>query len=339
MITLHRPVKGIRLRQLLGMAQIVLVAALLPLSACGKKAPMAGPVAKEEVPAPAPAAQTASTSSQQCAPPPPCGSNCSNTSNPEAPPCWTTPYGPAEADVIIPGKEKGGALVSTNMLYCSHATYALCFFSGPPNPTGRHPNKNQALPCKVNGDTAQCTCQAYTGHSFVDINGILNFGAYNQTVYGSSNPTVQACGADGSGCRNITTCGPDGKKPGCEDLPEAPVCQYVKNQSAANPQASLYPDADLISTFSFAMEPQYPLGSFDCTTTTPSASYAGCMTAPCKYQPGTTGIPKDGTTVTCECPIVTGPFQVGQRDLTSCTIQPDANGSYVWSASYTVAVN
>ncbi|HEV7672734.1 MAG TPA: hypothetical protein VGS22_29795 [Thermoanaerobaculia bacterium] len=329
----HRLAKGFGLRQLWGVA---LFAALPFLSACEEKAPEAEPAAKETAPAaaPAPAAQTASTSNQQCAPPPPCGSNCSNTSNAEAPPCWTTPYGPAEADVIIPGEPKGGAVTSTNMLYCSSATYALCFFSGPPNPTGRHPNKNQVLSCTVDGDTAHCTCQAYTGHSFVDINGILNFGAYNQTVYGSTNPTVQACGADGSGCANITTCGSDGKKSTCGDLPEAPVCQYIKNQSAANPQASLYPNADLISTFSFAMQPEYPLGSYDCTT--PPGPYAGCMTAPCKYQAGTTGAPKNGTPVTCDCPIMNGPFQIGQKDQTSCTIPSDANGSYVWSASYTV---
>lgn len=335
MIVLDRIAKSHRLQPILAAA---LFAALPFLSACGGKAPEAEPAAKEEAPAPAPAAQTAANSGQPCPNPPSCGTNFNNTSYSDPTSCWTTPYGPAAADVIIPGEAKGGALVSTNMLYCSNATYALCFFSGSPNATGRHPERNQALPCTVDGNTAHCTCQAYTGHSFVDINGILNFGAYNQTVYGSTNPTVEACGADGSGCANITTCGPDGKKSTCGDLPEAPVCQYIKNQSAANPQGSLYPNADLISTFSFAMEPKYPLGSYDCTTT-PPVPYAGCMTAPCKYQAGTTGTPKDGSPVTCDCPIVTGPFQIGQKDQTSCTIPSDANGSYVWSASYTVPVS
>lgn len=333
MSDLHRLAKGLRYRQL---PAVALFAALPFLSACGGKAPEAEPAAKETAPAPAPApaAQPDTASNAQCANPPSCGTSCNNTSYSDPTSCWTTSYGPAAADVIIPAKPKGGALVSTNMLYCSSATYALCFFSGPPTATGRFPHKNQALPCTVDGDTAHCTCQAYTGHSFVDINGILNFGAYNQTVYGSTNPTVKACGADGSGCANITTCGPDGEKSTCGDLPEAPVCQYIKNQSAANPQASLYPNADLISTFSFAMQPKYPLGSFDCPTPAP---YAGCMTAPCTYPAGTTGTPKDGSPVTCDCPIVTGPFQIGQKDQTSCTIQ-DPNGSYVWSASYTVAV-
>ncbi len=331
MFTIHRLAKGSRLRLIPGVG----IAAILCLTACGPKSPEAEPTAKE-TPAPAPAAVPAATATDLCANPPACGTGCNNTSFEETT-CWTTPYGPAAADVIIPGEAKGGALVSTNMLYCSSATYALCFFSGPPTATGRNPKLNPALPCTVDGDTAHCTCQAYTGHSFVDINGILNFGAYNQTVYGSSNPTVAACGADGSGCANITTCGPDGKKAGCGDLPEAPVCQYIKNQSPTNPQASLYKDADLISTFSFAMEPKYELGSLDCTTT--PGPYAGCMTAPCKYPEGTTGIPKDGSPVTCDCPIATGPFQVGQRGQTSCTIPSDPNGSYVWSASYTVPVS
>ncbi|MEP7010513.1 MAG: hypothetical protein ABJC13_09345 [Acidobacteriota bacterium] len=301
---------------------VALVAALSFLSACGGKAPEAEPAAKETAPAPAPApapaAQAASASNQPCPNPPKCGTGCSNTPY-EPTDCWTTSYGPAAADVVI-----GNRATSTNMLYCSAGTYALCFFSGPPT---------KGLPCLVDGDVAHCTCQVYSsGGYFVDINGILNLGAYNQTVYGSSNPTVKACGADGSGCANISTCGFDGKKSTCGSLPQAPVCQYVQNENGASPQSSLIPGADLISTFSLAMQKEYTIGLK--SETCPSAPYAGCMTAPCRYPPGTTGTPKDGSTVRCDCPIVTGPYQVGEEGQ-SCTIPSDANGSYVWSAAYT----
>jgi hypothetical protein len=272
-----------------------------------------------------------------CPNPPPCdsGHNCSNY--PFKPTdCWTTKYGPARADVIIPNPGTKTAVTSPNMLYCEGNPYALCFFSGPPTVTG-NPNVSgkNALPCVLNGDVANCTCQAYTsGPNFVDINGILNRGAYFETV--------KLCGQDGSRCKNITNCWPakDPKKQKeCQGYPEAPVCKYIKNQSPSNPQGSLMPKADLISTFSFAMsepvkEPPYQLGSTPCTSKTPHA-YAGCMTAPCFRKPGQTGPVTDRELVQCECPTFTGVFQVGQNGQT-CQI-PDSDGkSYVWSASNTV---
>jgi predicted small lipoprotein YifL len=251
------------------------------------------------------------TSSTPCPNPPPCGAHCSNYPY-EPTDCWTTQYGPAKADVL------NG---STNMLYCSGDTYALCFFSGPPTPTGSNP-KNNALPCVLHGDTASCTCQAYTsGANFVDINDILNRGAYFETV--------TACGQDGSKCQNMSTCGPDGKKSGCTSLPQAPVCQYVKNQNPTDPKVSLMPKADLDSTFSFAMSKDYKQAAKPPSCT---GLYAGCMTAPCVYKPGHKSPTVDGELVTCECPTYSGTYQVGEENQ-ACTIAGDGKASYVWSAA------
>ncbi len=260
----------------------------------------------------APAAKTppAKAGGKLC-PPLPCktGHDCSNY--PFVPTtCWTTNYGPARADVIV-GAPKLGAIRSPNMLYCDGNTYALCFFSGPPTPTGTS-SSNNSLPCVLNGDTASCTCQAYTsGPNFVDINGILNRGAYFEAV--------SQCGRDGSKCKNIVNCGPRGDLKECANYPPASVCKYVKDQNPLDPKVSLMPKADLISTFSFAMSPfsldsspkqngPYQLGSTPCT-----GRYAGCM----------------------QCPTYKGTqYQVGQKDQI-CPIT-SSSGTYVWSASNTV---
>lgn len=325
---------GYRFLRLVTMRGALLGAVLL--AACGT------PEAREaqETPAPPAAAPEASAtlaasspdqeSNTPCINPPPCpGPDCSNY--PYKPTdCWTTPYGPAKADVIV-ATEPGGAIRSTNMLYCDGNTYALCFFSGPPTVTGTNTGNN-VLPCEVNekGDTANCTCQAYTSKpNFVDINGILNRGAYYATV--------NLCGPDGSGCRNIENCGPRGDKPGCLAHKEAPVCTYVKDQSPTNPQGSLMPKADLISTFSFAMsgkDGSYELGSTPCEGSS-AGPYAGCMTAPCFYGSGHKSPTQDGELVQCQCPIYSGDFQIGQSGQT-CPISGSDGKTYVWSASNTV---
>lgn len=278
-------------------------------------------------------ATTASTGNR-CPNPPSCkGHDCSNY--PFHPTdCWTTQYGPAPADVIIPDPKAKTqtALSSTNMLYCEGNTYALCFFSGPPTKTGTG-STNRPLPCVLSADgkTASCTCQAYTsGPNFVDINGILNRGVYFETV--------KVCGQDGSRCKNIVNCGPRGDLPGCSDkahLPlTPPVCKYVKNQSPSNPQGSLMPKADLISTFSFAMSP--PGGPYTLGTTQCSGLYAGCMTAPCSYEPGRKSPARDGEPVTCQCPAYNGTsYQIGQNGQ-SCSITSVNASKYIWSASNTV---
>jgi hypothetical protein len=247
-----------------------------------------------------------------CPSSPPCGSSCSNT--PFAPTdCWTTAYWPAKFDIIVK---------PTNLLYCNGGAYALCFFSGPPSPTGQNPG-NKPLPCVLQGSVANCTCQAYTsGAYFVDINGILNQGAYFQAV--------NQCGADGSRCANLETCGARGDKPGCSGYPQATVCQYVKNQNPTNPKVSLIPKADLISTFSFAMSADYRQGSTPC-----SGLYTGCMTAPCFFPSSHGSTITNGEPIQCQCPVAYGNYQVGQSNQV-CAIPSSGSEAYVWSASFNV---
>jgi hypothetical protein len=275
-------------------------------------------------PAPAPAAAASAAPAAATAPPstpcpnpPPCtGTTGKCANNPYVPTlCWTTPYGPPRADVVSSPK---------NLLYCNGGAYALCFFSGPPNPTGQNP-ANKRLPCTLQqGGVAICTCEAFScGPYFVDINGILNQGVYYQTV--------NACGQDGSGCANLENCGPKGDRQGCRDQKTAPVCGYVKNQDPANASVSLIPRADLISTFSFAMDSDYALGTTPCTTT--PGLYAGCMTAPCYFGPNHKSPLINGEPIQCECPVYSGPYQIGQ-DHQTCAIPQSGQASFVWSASY-----
>lgn len=294
-----------------------------------------------------------------------CGYDCADTcSNKPFEPtdCATTPQGPARANIVI----GSSALSSPNMLWCPGGTtdkpkpYALCFFSGPTVPTGTppppgKPNTNNTLTCKPDFSTgiAGCQCQVYnTGSYYVDINSILNLGAFWQT-HGT-------CGADGSKCKNIAACDDNGnQKTGCGGSPcptcpatVAPVCDYVAAQPF-DKNAALYPKSphasvsrvDLVSTFSYAMSGPasatpnsgygYQLGSTPCT----NAIYAGCMTAPCAYPEGSTKA--DGTIVNCACPMWQGDYQIGQRstdlqtDLGSSVVCP-VGANWVWSAANAV---
>jgi hypothetical protein len=221
-------------------------------------------------------------------------------------------HGPATADVVV---------TPTNFLYCNGGAYALCFFSGPPEPTGkrREQGDNRALPCVLNGDIANCTCQVYTsGPYFVDINSILNLGAYYQTV--------QACGHEGARCANLFNCGPDGTKSGCATQSPAPVCQYVRDQNSSDVSVSLMPRADLL----FAMDADYRIGQTNCT-----GLYAGRMTAPC-FSLGDPKPPSDGDPIQCQCPTFTGPYQVGQSGQT-CPIPSSDGINYVWSGANMVS--
>lgn len=260
-----------------------------------------------------------------CPEPPPCGDDCSNV--PFKPTlCATTEYGPARANVVI-----GNPLKSPNMLYCQGGTYALCFFSGPPEAGGKDPSSNRPLPCELSADgtVANCTCQVYTsGPYYVDINSILNLGVYYETV--------QTCGKDGGGCANIVNCGQgDQVVPGCLERTVAPVCNYIENQKRDDPSVSLIPHADAISAFSFKMNDDYQLGSSSCNGL--NLKYAGCMTAPCAFLPGSPMPPKDGDPIQCACPTFTGDFQIGQPGQAKNCAIPASNGkSYVWSAANSV---
>lgn len=256
--------------------------------------------------------------------------------------CWTTEYGPAAADIVTG---------TNNFLTCETGDYALCFFSGPPYPTGNSPEDNLSLPCTLSdtGGEAECLCQVFSGASdapyYVDINAILNLGVYNQVV--------QTCGEEGDGCYNLANgCTSGSEAAGCDGLKVAPVCQYIAGQDPTDQAASLYPDADVISAFSFALggfDPRgpYTVGSTDCSTTPPGL-YAGCMTAPCENLETSGSGPR---LATCSCPTWVGPYQVGQSqdhlaDAAAAAGQPGADvchpgqqegAFYVWSAANTVS--
>jgi hypothetical protein len=249
---------------------------------------------------------------------PSCGDNCSNTPF-EATKCWTTPYGPAAADVVVVPSDASSPVPtnSPNMLACQGGGYALCFFSGPPTAIV---NEGQALPCVLGADglVANCTCQYYSsvGTYYIDINGILSQGAYYEAV--------KQCGPDGSGCSNIVT----------SSTKTANVCTYVNNQPLGNPANSFYPKgAQVVSTFSFAMTPPYPLSK---TPTACNGKYAGCMTAPCRFADGSSPAShKDGDPIQCECPVYDGDYQIGAAGQ-ACAISSSDGKTYVWSASNTV---
>lgn len=143
---------------------------------------------------------------------------------------WTTSYGPAYANIL---------LSSSNFVPCLGGPFALCYYSGP-----------QPDNCTLTADGrfADCECFQITyGQYFVDINAILNYSVYQQTV--------AACGADGSQCQQLNS---------------APVCQSIN-------QGTLIPGSDMVSTFSFDCVPSNGIGQTNCG----KSVYAGCMTAPC----------------------------------------------------------
>jgi hypothetical protein len=175
-------------------------------------------------------------------------------------------------------------LESTNFVPCRGGPYALCYYSGPDTP-------EENLSCTLTPDGLYANCNCYDipyGVYFVDINAILN-----HTVYEN---TIAQCGVDGSLCQTLNS---------------APVCQSIN-------QGTLIPNAKMFSTFSFDCIPTNGIGQTNCGT----ASYAGCMTAPC------TGTKIPGI-VNCSCPTFNGPYQVGQNDQ-ACSL----GDNLVWSAAY-----
>lgn len=183
-------------------------------------------------------------------------------------------------------------LTPENFVWCKGGPFALCYYSGPDNGTTN-------LSCKlVPGERfANCRCfEIPWGAYMVDINAILNYSVYLETV--------ELCGANGALCS------------GPENVNKAPVCHAVNNNT-------LIPDADMVSTFSFDCVPSDGLGSTDCGT----SLYAGCMTAPCK-RTSTKGI------VECSCPTFNGPYQVGSTiDSEQCLLGSDLVWSAAYSPS------
>ncbi|MDE5007075.1 hypothetical protein NAI48_10530, partial [Francisella tularensis subsp. holarctica] len=83
--------------------------------------------------------------------------------------------------------------------------------------------------------------KVFTGPKYVNIDGIMKLGVYYQTV--------AVCGKDGSKCKKLFTCLPDGSGD-CKGV-EAPVCKYISNQYSQDDSISFITGADLISTYGF----------------------------------------------------------------------------------------
>lgn len=236
-----------------------------------------------------------------------CGDDCDNSPYCAAT-CATSKSGPPWSG----GSYTAPDGTSTGMLYCPKATYALCHFSGPRTPTGTNPD-NIPLPCKLNasGTVANCKCQVFEGGSYLNMPAILNLGAFYETV--------DVCGPEGSKCKNQLNC-PNGE---CDDsIPVAPACKYVVAQDADKPETSLVPGADLISTFSEAMQNNYPAGSTQCT----NIFRAGCMAAPCWYEEDDKNDSSPARYAQCAC----ATYFYSSASLSQDNLNCNAGDGYVW---------
>jgi hypothetical protein len=146
----------------------------------------------------------------------------------------------------------------------------------------------------TDGKTSSCPCYEWFGPNFVLINAILNADSYQATV--------SQCTADPASCQQ-----PNG----------APVCGDLN-------RGSFYANATRVSTFGFYRADVEPIGLTSCTQD--PGPYAGCMTAPCAGP--TMSNPDGSVSITCDCPIFDGPYQIGKTGL-SCDDTPR-----VWSAAY-----
>lgn len=205
-----------------------------------------------------------------------------------------------------------------NFLACKLATtgpIALCYYSGVPgDPLG-------TLGCTLTqgGKAADCDCYqisrgqpAGARYSYILVTAILNKRVYQETV--------RRCGRNGERCLNAANLG-SADPPG-----EAPACDAMR-------AGTMFPGADLISTFTPILYPELGLISQACPRDGRGGNvYAGCMGSPCKTTGRTdpkTGLPL----VRCTCPTFDGPNQVGNPQIQlggfACR-QP----RHVWSSAY-----
>ena len=169
------------------------------------------------------------------------------------------------------------------------------------------------------GKAADCECyQISKGqprgarYSYILVTSILNKRVYQETV--------ARCGPSGERCLNAANLG-DANPPR-----EAPACEAMR-------AGTMFPGADLISTFTPILAPKLGLISQACPRDGRGGNvYAGCMGSPCKTTGKTdpkTGLPL----VRCTCPTFDGPNQVGNPQIQlgdfACR-QP----SHVWSSAY-----
>jgi hypothetical protein len=215
----------------------------------------------------------------------------------------------------------------SQFLACEGNPYALCYYSGPADAPAGTKVPVPALPCTLGegGKVANCKCYAIddpTSINFVALPSILDPKVREETE--------TLCHEDGSGCINLTNMGDCAMSanPDPKTCKTPPVCRYL-GDAVAGTNPTLYPDAALISTFSFKYSPRYPISSTDCSEQ-PYLRYAGCMTAPCSAP-----YMENGKSYTdCRCPTFVGPFQFGQmQDALVC----DLGGDNVWSAANVTA--
>jgi len=221
-------------------------------------------------------------------------------------------------------------LEQSNFLACQPPrgrafSYALCYYSGPDQPTGNSLSDNPSLPCKLSPDgvVANCTCYEISTDVyspmipyFVDIHAISNLDIYQKTV--------ETCGQDGLKC--------------AESDRVPPVCEAINTNL-------LVPGADAISVFS-PIDALHYLTVEDVNgdnSTLCDGLYAGCMTAPC-YRTGE----KDSqgrNLMECKCPVYDGAFQIGQANQNCDANEPPPSTAAlhskkrvpkgnVWSAAY-----
>jgi hypothetical protein len=214
---------------------------------------------------------------------------------------FTTAFGPAYANVW---------LSYTNFLQCNPPTgrpfsYALCYYSGPDDPTGIPSADNPSLPCTLSPDGTVANCLCYEISTslvspklpyLVDIHAVSDVSEYQKTV--------ETCGHDGRLCPNLNS---DSKLSPDRD-PD--ICDAIN-------ASQLVPGADMYSVFSpYFMGDYIPLKDLNDGPTTTDCSehpalYAGCMTAPCYRKDGATD-ENGNSLVECKCPVFDGPFQIGQ---------------------------
>ena len=207
-----------------------------------------------------------------------------------------------QRDFVLPNSFKPCSTRGVQQADGAPAGYTLCYYAK----CKILQNDEDVWPWTGQSETADCGCIPWHGSNWVDIRSILN-----ETIFEETN---DACGIR------------DGGSP-CLEPNSAPVCDYVNDPKSFYTNLT-YGPADSISDFSLAFSNEtlgispFELGK----TTCPKGKYAGCMTAPCYFEP----ITIDGETfpVTCKCPVVEGVYAVGQDDV-PCDLGEDM----VWSAA------
>lgn len=169
-------------------------------------------------------------------------------------------------------------------LPCDTESYALCYYA--PCAAKRGSGKYGPMPWEKDPFTSTCLagCLPGKGHNYVLQTSILN-------------PLVKA--ATDAACPHGST--------SCNASNSAPVCKYVDDPKKFYAKLPIVPD--VLSTFGldYFRKEQFGNGKI-----CPIGPFAGCMTAPCWNEPIV--IMNQTFPITCACPLVTAPFQLGTTD-------------------------